>query len=499
MVDFDPFSTTQSTAMITDDFTLPTIRTTQNNTPRVIVAEMKKIVMYPMQLAINKYATIVLVSIGLPSNIMCFILWRRPALWHVSGLYMAGLALSDILALLLNMLKDLHSVWEVCIMNTAVTCFIFPTLLNAGQQLSTYLGLGFTVERYISVFYPFQRNIYCTEERSKMVITGFIVFLLIWNCPQSYFWFLTTELDIRKNITRTYCALKKEYDEGEDISVFGIFTYITEGFSFGVISICVLVMDCFLIRQMARLANAETMRGTKRKVSTTTTTITLLAVSVYQICTTLPDTFAKSLYNVYCLKNSFNPTDEELERYRKYELVAEIAEEVRISHFTFNFYIYLITNLRFRVEFMRLIYRCFNKEYILPEMAEFYSRRHTIAVPLDDDHEEEEKPKTMYRKLSLTLQNYVHPNMKRNSKDGKHQTRKVSIPPHKEDKRERSPSVNKTRGSIARGQKLGPKKGPNDDKARKGSKQGTGVDESTHQPSPEPVEKPEPHVGLDDN
>lgn len=379
MVDFDPFSSTQSTTTPEDNLTTHTIVTTPNYTEEAIVIYPKEVVFYPIQLMINKYSTIALVSIGLPSNILCFILWRRPALWHVSGLYMAGLAISDCSALVLSLLRDFHSVWHVCIMNTAVTCFLFPTLYFASQQLSTYFGLGFTVERYISVFYPFKRAIYCTEERSKMVIAGFIVFLIIWNCPQSYFWYLYTEYDANTNTSKTYCALKLEYDTGKDISVYGIFVYVTEGFSFGIIPLCVLIMDGFLIRQMMRLANAETMRGTKKRISTTTTTITLLSVSIFQICTTLPDTFAKCFYNIYNIQNSLTATDEDVERYVKYELAAAITGEVRISHFTFNFYIYLITNPRFRVEFMRLLYKSVNKEYIMPEMSEFYSRRHTIA------------------------------------------------------------------------------------------------------------------------
>ncbi|XP_059174748.1 neuropeptide FF receptor 2-like, partial [Physella acuta] len=290
--DFDPFFHITKTPTFTHEPTPPTINHSH------LGRTYTPINLLPYQNHINKYATLFFVIIGMPSNMLCFILWRKPDLWNVSGLYMVCLAISDFLALFLNLLKDVHLVWEINVLDNIVLCYTFPLLLSSIQQLSTYFNLGFTVERYISVFYPFQRNVYCTEEHAKICVIIFVVFCFLLNSPQTYFWFMETYTYEDTKVTITYCALRSEVDQGV-FSTYNIYVYVAEGISFGLVSLIVLILDGFLLREMIRLNSAVMGMRRNRKWKKSSTTFTLLTVSVFQIITTLPDTFAKSLHNLY--------------------------------------------------------------------------------------------------------------------------------------------------------------------------------------------------------
>ena len=96
-------------------------------------------------------------------------------------------------------------------------------------------------------------------------------------------------------------------------------------------------------------------------------TVTLLAVSFYLIFTTLPVTVC------YALQFSFSegPMDLTLEemsenakwqRHFNFYAIRKIIEEIGMSHYACNFFIYILTGKLFRLEMRLLSYRLFCKD-----------------------------------------------------------------------------------------------------------------------------------------
>ena len=87
------------------------------------------------------------------------------------------------------MLYALQTRWNVALLQHPGLCESFPMLFLTTQHLSPLLVFGFTVERYISVCHPFQRERYCTTRRAIFTIMGTTVGLtLVLHVAQGYFW-----------------------------------------------------------------------------------------------------------------------------------------------------------------------------------------------------------------------------------------------------------------------------------------------------------------------
>jgi hypothetical protein len=86
-------------------------------------------------------------------------------------------------------------------------------------------------------------------------------------------------------------------------------------------------------------------------------TITLLAVSFYLIATTLPVTICYVLYLAFPEGDANTPSDPAWGRHHAYLAVRRTVEELAMSKYACNFYIYLTTGTTFRRELCRLLRR----------------------------------------------------------------------------------------------------------------------------------------------
>jgi len=73
-----------------------------------------------------------------------------------SAVYLATLSVNDTLFLLLHVLQELKFAWAQRTVDYPAICEMFAYIYLVTQYLAPMLVLGFTVERYIAVCYPFQ-------------------------------------------------------------------------------------------------------------------------------------------------------------------------------------------------------------------------------------------------------------------------------------------------------------------------------------------------------
>ncbi|ESO06892.1 hypothetical protein HELRODRAFT_76971, partial [Helobdella robusta] len=112
----------------------------------------------PNLLLYDKYLCFVWFILGFPGNFLSFFVWIRRKMRPSSGCYLAALAFNDFIFLLFNVVNKANFAWETNILNVPVFCEVFPVIFYSTQYLSLFFVLAFTVERYISVCHPYQRE-----------------------------------------------------------------------------------------------------------------------------------------------------------------------------------------------------------------------------------------------------------------------------------------------------------------------------------------------------
>ena len=302
---------------------------------------------------IDKTLTPIIYAFGFPGNILSFLIWIRPRMRHSSGVYLAALALVDFIFLLLHVLFELEKIWEVRTINMPVICEIFPVIFLTFQYLAPLLVLAFTIERYISICHPFKRERLCTTRNAEIVSVVLACISLGICLIQGYFWtYEDGECDVR------IAALR-----GQNYSLWTIWSWTTELLLFLVVPLSVLTFNVLVIKEAKRLSNYEHTQLHGRAQKTSATTIMLLAVSFYLIFTTLP----VSVMYVSVVNFGTGPdcgVQDENSTWRKhyiYQLIRAVVEEIGITHFGLNFYIYLITGKMFRNEFKKMVFSFLNK------------------------------------------------------------------------------------------------------------------------------------------
>lgn len=290
---------------------------------------------------VDKVISPILYVLGFPGNILSIIIWLQPRMRHSSGTYLAALGFADLLFLVIHVLFELYKVWNVNIFNFSGICELLPSVFMATQYLSPLLVLGFTVERFIGVWFPMRRDTFCTQRRAIAVITGLVVFSIAMASMQAYIY--------QFHKTAGYCGLRDAAVAGGHASLWSVWTWITEMTVFMAVPLSILIFNIFIIMEVKRLSDFESCFSSRSH----TTTFSLLVVSFYFIITTLPVSI------VYATRYYFISTDEVQNQnspsMAQYMLVKTIIEEIGITHYACKFYIFLITEKVFREELVAFL------------------------------------------------------------------------------------------------------------------------------------------------
>lgn len=100
-------------------------------------------------------------AVGVVGNILSAHIWlrRRMRRNNSSAIYLATLSINDTLFLLLHVLQELKYAWSKRTVDYPVVCELFAFVYLTTQYLAPTLVLGFTIERFIAVCYPYQVNL----------------------------------------------------------------------------------------------------------------------------------------------------------------------------------------------------------------------------------------------------------------------------------------------------------------------------------------------------
>ncbi len=310
---------------------------------------------------VDKYVTPVWYVIGFPSNLLAFTVWILPSMRPSSGCYLAALAMADFVFLILQLVYELQHIWHHRTYEYPFLCQAFPVIFYASQYLSPLLVLGFTVERYISICHPFQREKYCSTSRAIKVIICLVAFSVLLHSVQFYFWVYDSAADA--------CSPRTEVIQGGSKSIWTVWSWITELLVFGLVPVTILILNILVIKETRRMSKTEETRmcAKPKGHKSSAATITLLAVSFYLIFTTLPVTVLYALHFSFPagsdgLTNEQVENDSTWQRHFNYYTLRTVIQEFGMSHYACNFFIYLLTGKVFRKALKMLFLRVFCKE-----------------------------------------------------------------------------------------------------------------------------------------
>ncbi|KAK7497659.1 hypothetical protein BaRGS_00011054, partial [Batillaria attramentaria] len=151
--------------------------------------QMMDIPEYRLQKHLLLYVPPILIVLGTFGNLFSFVVLRRRAMAKVSSyLYLASLAIADSLVLYVGLLRlwvgeltgnDFHhsSNWA---------CKLLVLFGYMVSDVSVWLIIAVTVERYIVVCFPLRASTMCNTNRAKKVI-AFLV-LLMFSINLHFFW-----------------------------------------------------------------------------------------------------------------------------------------------------------------------------------------------------------------------------------------------------------------------------------------------------------------------
>ncbi len=317
----------------------------------------------PARVAVERYLSPLWYCVGFPGNILAFVVWIQPRMRHSSGCYLAALSMADFIFLILQLLFELQITWGIQLLHFPVLCETFPAIYYVFQYLSPLLVLGFTVERYISICHPFQREKFCTTSRAVKVIVLLLGMSLAMGAVQCYFWTYIPANHEAIPPTESDCSLRESVLLGGTASVFSVWAFVTELLVFGLVPLGILLLNVLVIKETKKMSDNEEKRLCLKKGTKTSgpsaTTFMLLAVSFYFIFTTLPVTILYTLATTFP-HGELYVTDDQLavdgtwQRYLTYWTVRGIVQKLCVSHYACNFFIYLLTGTQFRKELRRV-------------------------------------------------------------------------------------------------------------------------------------------------
>ena len=299
---------------------------------------------------IDRVVTPFFYIIGFPSNPLSAYIWlnRKTRANNSSAIYLGALSISHCVFLLFHVLQELRYAWNITTYDGYVSCQIFNMFFLIPQYLAPLLVLSFTVERYIAICHPFAKERYCTVRRAVLVVSCLLVLCVLLSCPQAYFWTYDENYQV--------CNHRPEV---QNSSIPEIWTWFSELTIFGVAPLAALVFNILVIREIRSLTSSGPAAMGGGGGGSQASTVTLLSVSFYLICTWLPYTIVYSLSKRYPIGSLPPPEnideDPTWQRHFIYKTVMVIVTEITLSNSACYFFIYYATGKHFRLSVHSLL------------------------------------------------------------------------------------------------------------------------------------------------
>ncbi|KAK2162104.1 hypothetical protein LSH36_104g05073 [Paralvinella palmiformis] len=155
----------------------------------------------------DMYCLPTVIAVGILGNIVCFFVFMATYLRRMSScIYLAALSVTDALFLVTTLCAWLDNI-NVDVYHRPGWCQLLTYVSFVTSFLDVWYVVGFTVERYLAICFPFKRQQLCSARRAKIVVislavSGAVLFnFALWSSEVGFLY------------QRKYCApMPKYYD-----------------------------------------------------------------------------------------------------------------------------------------------------------------------------------------------------------------------------------------------------------------------------------------------
>lgn len=329
-------------------------------------------------LMVDRIVTPIWYVIGITGNVISAVIWLQ---WRMrqncpSAVYLSALSINDTVFLLLHPLQELKYAWFLRSIDHPVLCETYAMLFLVTQYLAPVIVLAFSVDRFIAVCCPFQKKRYCTMARAVKVVIVCVTSCILLGAVQPYLW--TYDRDVME------CTVREEAQRYGQRSLWSVWSWISELVVFLLVPLLVFAFNVMVIREIYHLSRSvPDARRASFKIArhlmppgVAATNAMLLLVSFYVIFTTLPATI------VYVLAIAFPAgdlttftslrqvaSDPMWRRYIIYISLKKVIDEICLSHYACNIFLFAATGIKFRCLVKRILL-CRLTEPMTSEMVE---------------------------------------------------------------------------------------------------------------------------------
>ncbi|ESN92487.1 hypothetical protein HELRODRAFT_194208 [Helobdella robusta] len=303
-----------------------------------------------------KIFTILISPIGLVGNILTIVVMRKkPFLASSACVYLPAIAIFDILTLVTSVPNEWTSWYNI--QYPTWLCCLHRFINYSTGDISVWILVAFTMDRFIAVCFPFKKQLFCTPR--KALLTVFICTLLAVFKNAHVFW------------TRGYveskakCTKVSRYRTFEDT----IRPYIVLVTVSLLPFFCILIFNGFIIHHLLKSSKTKPKSFSGRRVSAAKNSLSTGEAHNTEKESGKRD--KKSFYQTtaMCLSVSFAflvlyfPTivvqickeSKEFDKNDTFEVIRNISNMLPLVNHSINFYLYCLTGVRFRNELKVLI------------------------------------------------------------------------------------------------------------------------------------------------
>ncbi|XP_059170984.1 probable G-protein coupled receptor 142 [Physella acuta] len=286
---------------------------------------------------------------------------------NTSAAYLATLAVSDFLFLILTVGNELQYPWMVGALDLQGWCQIWNVLSMTSQYISLMLVFAFTVERFISVCRPFSCEKFSKNSRSSKIITAILFISFLLALPQAVFWNVSPEIG--------ECSVRTVNSTTINM-MYVYWNWTSELVMFGVVPIVAFILNACVLKQIRTVGKLYVTSETLHRhvgARCTSTTATLMWISFYLIFSKLPVTIVFTMEPIIQFGEAMPidamSRDPVWQRYISYFTARKIIIELGISHHACNIFIYAATSKQFRNHLKFILLQIFWCKAIAPKSS----------------------------------------------------------------------------------------------------------------------------------
>ena len=303
--------------------------------------EAESYMIYKVTKYIAKYWSPVLIPLGLAGNTLSFLVMIRSNNRKVSTcIYMAAISINDNLMMCI----EVHA-WFVTAANIHEwhlwECKTSAYFAGFSLQLTTYLVIAMTLDKYIAIKWPHRAATYSTPRRVKIIIFTIVTSVVLYNLPK----YFTTA------VVAGSCYSS---------SVKGIFTKIYSWFNIvlnAVIPFTLLIHMNYIIVKTVRnsrkmfknhsqIATMNKRQRTMKSAENQLTTMLLLVTSLFLIL--LLPTYIRYIYSAFV--SSDTPSE-----FATSIFFSEISYKLYFTNSGINFFLYCVSGQKFRNDLKEIV------------------------------------------------------------------------------------------------------------------------------------------------